>query len=181
MFLIFPFWFEGNRKKRNNNSNQRGSGLRGIVDGCWESLLPPPLPSANSLNLMNNAVRNTADKEIVVSLSSIYGQYVITHAHVEKENKKRFSPSNCTAAPKWMIASLLATLTVSSLKKKEYLSLGSRDATRCSSMMFIPSYVTSTWIVAVMNSQFILFFFFFSNEFPPFFLSFVVEDLENLL
>jgi hypothetical protein len=47
---------------------------------------------------MNNAVRNTADKEIVVSLSSIYGQYVITHAHVEKENKtknkKRFSPSN---------------------------------------------------------------------------------------
>jgi hypothetical protein len=89
---------------------------------------------------MNNAVRNTADKEMVVSLSLSHSLIHIwsicnhTRAHRTKKKKKKISllRSMCTAAPKMNDRhhSLLATLTVFVIKKKNLsFSWGPRDAT----------------------------------------------------
>ena len=113
------------------------AGWEGIVDGCWELLLlpPPPLPSANSLNLMNNAVRNTADKEMVVSLSLshslIHIWSICNHTRAHRRRRRRRRRFRCFVQcvqqhRKWMIATTAywPPSQFSSLKRKFYRSAG---------------------------------------------------------
>ena len=121
---------------------------------------------------MNNAVRNTADKEIVVSLSSIYGQYVITHAHVERKKQKTDFLFNVYGSAEMNDRQPIGHPHSFIIKKNIYrlAPVTQRGGVHAIDDVF-PA-IQPTWIVPLMN--------FFHECIPPhpffFSWSFVVED-----